>query len=190
MDWILSFIKVKREAKVNVSLTCSTILGKIIWKNNVHQSNPSVPYMDNVRQYSLIAFLATFRDKALVMFIGTWFYILTAVTEKLLSDTFLWEALSNTLRELGLSCLLLYVTIGGHFVQNHWKSEQNGQHFVQISNGFVWNGQNHCYRYFPKPNHCKSELQNIRHSKVCYSSPHCINLFWVRLPGLETTFFL
>ena len=107
MDWILSFIKVKREAKVNVSLTCSTILGKITWKNNVHQSNPSVPYMDNVRQYSLIAFLATFRDNALVMFIGTWFQILAAFTEKLLSDTFLREASSNTLHKLGLSCLLL-----------------------------------------------------------------------------------
>ena len=63
--------------------------------------------MDNVRQYSLIAFLATFRDNALVMFIGTWFQILAAFTEKLLSDTFLREASSNTLHKLGLSCLLL-----------------------------------------------------------------------------------
>ena len=38
---------------------------------------------------------------------------------------------------------------GGHFVQHHWKSEQNDRHFVPISNDLVleWSDHSYCQCY-------------------------------------------
>ena len=56
----------------------------------------------------------------------------------------------NTVKNSNGSPLLGFPTVFGfrmvfqfeHFAQNHWKSEQNGGHFVQISIGSVleWSG--------------------------------------------------
>ena len=56
---------------------------------------------------------------------------------------------------------------GGHFVQNYWKSNQNGYRFAWISNGLVLErlGQQLQLLLWPtisKPNHGKSELQNVQ----------------------------
>ena len=52
---------------------------------------------------------------------------------------------------------------GGNFVQSHWKLEQNGSHFVPISNGSVL-----VMVGISKPNHWEFEfeLQNIWYSIV------------------------
>ena len=54
---------------------------------------------------------------------------------------------------------------------NHWKSVQNGGHFVWISYSFVLNGRHFVQNRTQMENRPKGDDWNSQH--IQYSSPHC-----------------
>ena len=61
---------------------------------------------------------------------------------------------------------------------NHWKSEQNGGHFVPISNGFRQNGHHFVQNRTPLENWTPLENRTEGYhwifERIWYSSPHCL----------------